>query len=717
MPISQSSSMEASQGDGIRKAMSTNSFPELVDVNLAAQVLKQQAGGQFHTARIVPLGPDECPTERVVMTGQGDNRYQTDALPRVLLLCPQGNLTFHDENQCLGVGGPDFGGQLVYLKELAAAFRKVGFPGVDLVTRQFGGKMMNGNDWPAEFNQRIEHAEGDDALRIVRLPCGGTDKFVPKEQLWPMLHDWAQQIDHFYRRECQQAGEALNQARLEGDAAKIQDAGHDPALFKPAVTAHYADGGLSAHCLKKEADYPFVSFTAHSLGAQKLNNLLKQGADISRYNFSYRLLAEVIAGQDAEFIVTNSKSESEGQWCDARYPALDPSKFAVIPPGIAPVFWESTPSIPAAENNEETDALAESRSARLADSNIIQLDSLKRGATSVSDGNLLLRSEESKEASLSDVSPIRVKSDGALSKKFEELACGSKREPTAVAVEQDKSSAVAAFSVAKANQIPADRHHLPTITLCGRLDRKKGYLQVLKAYQQSPELQKSANLALLFASSDKIFAEPEAHLEGDALVYAKEMKAVLDDPVFSGKTILPDLKSVRQGHLAGIYHHLAKDQSGIYCHSAFQEPFGLMITEAMAAGMLIASTQDGGPSSILDGGEYGPLMDVNNLQSIEDGLVSILHKSADDLKAMQSKSQQRAKEYSWTSTAESYTRLIVEALARQSNRSASAEQVEPLAEIAHLNVVESSLAKASDDISLESNVAPNRRNVLLDKPA
>jgi sucrose-phosphate synthase len=154
---------------------------------------------------------------------------------RIGFLNPQGNFDPHDS---YWTEHPDFGGQLVYVKEVALAMAAQGHQ-VDIITRQ-----IVDDDWP-EFATSLDNYPGHDNVRIVRIPCG-PKRFLSKEELWPYLGlEWVSGILNFYQTE-----------------------GNLPAC----LTTHYGDGGLVGAILKEKTGLPFT-FTGHSLGAQKMDKL------------------------------------------------------------------------------------------------------------------------------------------------------------------------------------------------------------------------------------------------------------------------------------------------------------------------------------------------------------------------------------------------------------------------------------------------------------
>jgi sucrose-phosphate synthase len=222
----------------------------------------------------------------------------------VAFVNPQGNF---DPQDSYWTEHPDFGGQLVYVKEVALAMAARGHK-VDILTRR-----VVDADWP-EFEAPLDSYPGVEGVRIVRLPCG-PDRFLPKEELWPYLgSEWVPNILDFYRRE-----------------------GNLPE----ALTTHYADGGLAGALLAKETGAPFT-FTAHSLGAQKMDKLGVTPENLAeidaRYHFARRILAERVSMSHAGRIIISTRQERMEQYAHpayrgAVYPS-DDRKFVLIPPGV-----------------------------------------------------------------------------------------------------------------------------------------------------------------------------------------------------------------------------------------------------------------------------------------------------------------------------------------------------------------------------------------------
>lgn len=220
----------------------------------------------------------------------------------IIFINPQGNFDRHDSYL---TEHPDFGGQLVYVKEVAIAMAQLGHR-VDIITRR-----MDDPEWP-EFKDEIEfYDDHADNPRIVRIACGGSG-FLPKEKLWPHLGEFVDNLVAFY----------------------------DGAL-PDFVTSHYADGGYCAALFRQKTGIGFT-FTGHSLGAQKLDklgtSLQNREAMEARYHFSERIAAERLAMQYAAKIITSTHQERREQYAHPLYAGAvdvgDDTKFSVVPPGV-----------------------------------------------------------------------------------------------------------------------------------------------------------------------------------------------------------------------------------------------------------------------------------------------------------------------------------------------------------------------------------------------
>jgi sucrose-phosphate synthase len=174
-------------------------------------------------------------------------------------------------------------------------------------------RQITDHQWP-QFSGEIDSYPGFSSLRIIRIPCGPAH-FLPKEKLWPHLAtEWAPGIEAFYQRE-----------------------GQLPDVF----SGHYGDGGLAGAVIQERTGRPF-SFTAHSLGAQKMDKLNVHPGNIEdfnqRFHFTTRIAAERISMNHASCVITSTRQEKQKQYGHLAYrEAVDlttTGKFAVVPPGV-----------------------------------------------------------------------------------------------------------------------------------------------------------------------------------------------------------------------------------------------------------------------------------------------------------------------------------------------------------------------------------------------
>jgi sucrose-phosphate synthase len=241
----------------------------------------------------------------------------------VAFINPQGNF---DPKDSYWTEHPDFGGQLVYVKKVALAMAELGHE-VDIITRR-----IIDPKWP-EFAAPVDGYPGQPDAHIIRISFGG-DRFLAKEQLWPYLgSEFVSGILAYYRQQ-----------------------GRAPE----AITAHYADGGLTATILCQHIGIPFT-FTGHSLGAQKMDKLHASQSNLAeldaRYHFTQRIFAERISMNHASRVVVSTAQERQEQYAHSAYRGAvdvsDDSRFAVIPPGVNLKIFDHSVTSPIEKSIQE----------------------------------------------------------------------------------------------------------------------------------------------------------------------------------------------------------------------------------------------------------------------------------------------------------------------------------------------------------------------------
>lgn len=484
---------------------------------------------------------------------------------RIAFLNPQGN--FDPHNSYLA-SHRDFGGQLVYVREVARTLGKMGHH-ADILTRR-----VVDPEWP-EFASDRESYPDHENVRILRVPCG-PDRFLHKEELWPYLGEWAEGVGRLYSEE---------------DSW--------PDLW----TGHYADGGLAATLLEETSGVPFT-FTGHSLGAWKLDSLLQGSEDPGAlreadtgYSFGPRIEAERAAMARSAAIVTNSVAERREQYDHPAYRDAmdigDDGRFAVIPPGVNFGIFD-----PGARSPHEEEALERIRAAHRRD-------------------------------------------------------------------------------------IAPGRQTLPAVIAWSRLDPKKNHLALVEAFARNSGLRERANLIVITRGLDDPFHDPDSVPEEEQPVL-RAMISEVERSGLWGCVSAFDLSG--QSSLAALYRW-GTDTGGVFCLPAEYEPFGMTVVEAMAVGLPVVATRNGGPRETTQGGLAGLLVDPHDPDDIASQLLSLLS-DGEAWQAYADRGRERALErYNWRRTAEGYLRLSEEAARGERKGDASfplPEFVRGPAELPHL---------------------------------
>lgn len=189
------------------------------------------------------------------------------------------------------LGNPDTGGQVVYVLELSKKLAQLGYA-VDIWTRRF------------EDQPEIEEVEED--VRILRMPCGGSD-FLPKEYLYKKLPEWGENALRFINRE---------------------------NLTYDFINSHYWDAGLAGSHLALKLQVPHIH-TPHSVGIWKKEQMEKD-SDLSPekmdqvYNFSRRIHHENILYRECDLLIATSPIQVD---VFLQKHHVNKDKLRMIPPG------------------------------------------------------------------------------------------------------------------------------------------------------------------------------------------------------------------------------------------------------------------------------------------------------------------------------------------------------------------------------------------------
>jgi len=190
------------------------------------------------------------------------------------------------------LGEESQGGQTVVMNKLPHALTQAD-PGVrvDIFTR-----LQDSDPHAADY----KFLDGDPRVRLIRLPCGPTDRYVPKEILYG--EPIAEFVEHI-----------LAFADRDG-------------LCYDLLHGHYADGWEAVTSLKARwPHHPPTLLTTHSLGRRKRRDALERGEGTPeeldrRYNFPGRIASEERSLAAIDRILPLSTPEAE--FLTVRYRAL-----------------------------------------------------------------------------------------------------------------------------------------------------------------------------------------------------------------------------------------------------------------------------------------------------------------------------------------------------------------------------------------------------------
>lgn len=185
----------------------------------------------------------------------------------------------------------------------------------------------------------------------------------------------------------------------------------------------------------------------------------------------------------------------------------------------------------------------------------------------------------------------------------------------------------------------------PCLLAIARPVAKKNLKALIKAYGEHPELRQKANLVLVAGTRSQIEAcEPEAR------EVWLEMLQLIDDYDLYGHVAYPKQHELRQ--IPAIYQWAAQ-RKGVFVNPALNEPFGLTILEAAAAGLPVVATQEGGPIDIVRRCGHGLVVPPTDTNAIAEACRQIL---LDDVgwQRLSARGRKNVEFYSWSRHARQY---------------------------------------------------------------
>lgn len=178
----------------------------------------------------------------------------------------------------------------------------------------------------------------------------------------------------------------------------------------------------------------------------------------------------------------------------------------------------------------------------------------------------------------------------------------------------------------------------------------KNLQALVRAYGESPELRRTANLLVVLGSRGSI-----RDMEAAPRQVLTEILLLIDLYDLYGSVAYP--KSHTAEDVPHIYRLVAQSR-GVHINPALTEPFGLTLLEAAACGLPIVATSDGGPRDIIANCNNGLLVDPLDMLSLQAGLMEALTNTAQWNQWSESGLAGVKRHYTWESHVTSYLSFV-----------------------------------------------------------
>lgn len=189
----------------------------------------------------------------------------------------------------------------------------------------------------------------------------------------------------------------------------------------------------------------------------------------------------------------------------------------------------------------------------------------------------------------------------------------------------------------------------PALLAIARPVTRKNLASLIRAYGESPALQERANLVILAGGRQSLDA-----LEPEIADNLREMLALIDHYDLYGRIAYP-----KQHHGADVpsVYAWARERCGLFANVAFNEPFGLTLLEAAAAGLPVVATDSGGPNDIIEQCHNGVLVNPCSTDAIATAAIELLDDRERWL-ACQAGGRKATSVFDWARHVDYYHRLL-----------------------------------------------------------
>jgi glycosyltransferase involved in cell wall biosynthesis len=187
----------------------------------------------------------------------------------------------------------------------------------------------------------------------------------------------------------------------------------------------------------------------------------------------------------------------------------------------------------------------------------------------------------------------------------------------------------------------------------GRMDRRKGYHNCIRVFDEFRKTSKIDAIFVLFSGNNASYTTEES-------LYQGELQALVTELGLQDRVIFRN--AVPHEEVRNLY-----SASDVYLCLSETEPFGITVLEGMYAKIPVIATSDGGPRNIISNNTNGILVDPHDYGRAAYDLQSILKDQKYRKKIILNARRHIEKHYTWKARAEEFYQAYID-LVRHSNK-------------------------------------------------
>lgn len=189
----------------------------------------------------------------------------------------------------------------------------------------------------------------------------------------------------------------------------------------------------------------------------------------------------------------------------------------------------------------------------------------------------------------------------------------------------------------------------PTLLAIARPVTRKNLAALVRAFGENEALRARANLVIVAGVRERIDA-----LEPELADNMRELLELIDDYDLYGQIAYP--RHHTEEDIPALYAW-ARERGGVFINPALNEPFGLTLLEASAAGLPLVATDSGGPNDIIEQCGNGVLINPRHTHDMARQILDLLEDQP-RWQRMADSGHQAVLAFDWQRHAERYHELL-----------------------------------------------------------